>query len=334
MNMRRLVFGAAICLVAATAARPALAQEEGEGEGEGDSGGEGGQERGGSSDGDGEDTPSQTQDDQPQDDASRDAASDGAPASNCSDRFIAELDAGRLAKLQATAIKKLSRAEARDLLVYYHLKGELKLNKPGGVVTDPSFDAACKVSWPTPGEQFYIDQDPLGVEYRYVEQADHRKSSFKPLGSSLNNLHPRIAVALHDLARLLKDKHDAVQIFHVGIGRGRGGAKDCHNTGRAIDFVGIKKSDGTVLTVYTDWNLATDADGKALGFTRGSYRLAGQDTDAERLFEAIYAFGVKNVNDRGSPSKIGDGSEILHPDHPSDGLRADHVNHMHLDVPE
>jgi hypothetical protein len=251
------------------------------------------------------------------------------------DRFRAR----EFSDLEAKPARELTRAEARDLCVHYHLEGYLKLNKGPrgqGVITQPTFDASGKVTWPAASEQLYIEQDvhpdgdEAGVVFRYVDFGNWKKSNFKPLPASLANLHPRTLVLLYRLAKLLSSDHGATQVIHCGIGtKGPNGkAGDCHDTGRAIDLVGVRTGEGGYLTVETDWALVGS-------FQEGSYRLADTGTAAAQLFEAVYGLATRECNDRhGEASSIGDVSEILHPDHPNARLRRDHQGHMHLDVPE
>jgi hypothetical protein len=238
-----------------------------------------------------------------------------------------------MSSLESTAARDLSRKDARDLLAWYHLKGWIQLNTTDGKETPPKFDASCAITWPGVNDQVYLNQDihPRGagqVLYRYVAFGDWKASSWKPQSSSLNNLHPRLAVFLYRFAAKMMDDFGADTVYHAGVGKPgpSGSTTDSHGTGRALDFVGIHTASATI-TVQTDWTAAAP-------YTADSYRLAGTGTTAETMFQAAYDLGVANCNDAAGGSTIGAGSEILSPDHPNAGLRKDHGGHMHFDVPK
>jgi len=106
---------------------------------------------------------------------------------------------------------------------------------------------------------------------------------------------------------------------------------DCHNQGRAIDFVGAQGPNLNV-NVLRDWgNKPSNGTG---------YRLNKGD-NGYQLFLDVYRFATEEGADRscdntprpeGPPTQIGDHTCVVTPDHPSPELRAMHQNHMHLQI--
>ena len=230
--------------------------------------------------------------------------------------------------------RKMTRQQALEILVSLHESGEVTLKSP------PRYDPKnrCRVTSPQAADKVELEPTIAGVQFVYwkcglktnptcrewnKDKKDYVESP--PSVVALNRLNVRNAVALHRMASLLKARFGATTLYHVGVGSGQGPSNDCHNDGRALDFVGIKTTDGTIYTVYDDWT----KQGK-----KGKFRLLGTGSVAESLFSALYDEGKKNWNDRNPPSQIGESSEILHPDHPNPTFSTMHSAHMHFDLSE
>jgi hypothetical protein len=81
----------------------------------------------------------------------------------------------------------------------------------------------------------------FGVNYEYVNNFSGNGKSIKISKSSarpLNNLDLRMVIFLVWFSYFLKTDYGVSTIYHLGIGAGKGPPNDCHNQGRALDFVG------------------------------------------------------------------------------------------------
>lgn len=211
-----------------------------------------------------------------------------------------------------------------------------------------------------PVEQTKQDGNVGGVVVRYL--ASGTKTAFAPSGGAApDRLDPRNAVALVRLCQWLNGTHGVTELYHLGISGGGVDAAgkprtDCHGQGRAVDFVGvsgISPDDGSefTLTVFDDWGTAQTGltpDGSWPPDTGGntSFRLDDPDADpvARDFFQSLYDFIASQWQDRtntpdpaDTPSVIGEGSFIMHPDHPTSAPgtphgREAHRNHVHMQI--
>jgi hypothetical protein len=166
-------------------------------------------------------------------------------------------------------------------------------------------------------------------------------------GGAPDNLDPRNALALVRLCEWLNDNWGVTELYHVGIsGDAAGRRTDCHGQGRAVDFVGVKGrlDDGSelLLTVYDDWGLvgtpSTPGGQWPAGTAAVHFRLddAGSNEIAREFFSDLYDFIAEEWQDRndeaidaGPPTSIGEGSFIMHPDHPTSAPGTPHGREMH-----
>jgi hypothetical protein len=238
-----------------------------------------------------------------------------------------------------TPARDMTRREARDVAVHYLQQGAFTLKTAW---TPLRFGTGCTVASPTPATRIAIEPPVIdGVTFR---------SRNNPRGRFVDNLDARMVVLLCRLAYRLRTKFGVTEIHHLGIGHGRGGADDCHNTGRAIDFAGVVGigAGGAPydLDVLRDWGRqpVTMPDGRALrdwptSFTATTYRLPA-GTLAHAVFSDVYQFGTEQATDtsqrrfaNGAPTTIGRASRfIIHPDHPNQRLRAAHRDHIHMQI--
>jgi hypothetical protein len=169
-----------------------------------------------------------------------------------------------------------------------------------------------------------------------------------------------MVVGLYRLASHLAGMFGVNQMRHKGIGHGVGSLIDCHNTGRALDLSGIAGDVPVPLSIpgvfghYTldvlsDWgNQAVPVSGGATShtwpstFTATTFRLSPIIHPVGFfLFQDIYNFAVTEFADMSEnphgntlpPTQLGSQSRfVIHPDHHDPALRADHQNHMHMQI--
>jgi hypothetical protein len=127
------------------------------------------------------------------------------------------------------------------------------------------------------------------------------------------NLDYRNLVALYKFLEMLLLRFGATEMLHAGIGSGIGPATDCHNTGRAIDFSGLR---GTTsldssppqaydIRVLQNWgqkkildqsgNPAGQQEGSIFFWPSGSkpfFRLISQGAPAPTTFEERLAINI------------------------------------------
>ncbi len=195
-----------------------------------------------------------------------------------------------------------------------------------------------------------------GVEFRYVKSFNGQTGQVtdswaRPIqGDPTLGLDVRMIVLLVRLARLLRDKHGAGTIYHLGFDSA---ADDMHRDGRAMDFVGIagKNSTGTFeINVFSHWKLqpvqmpaafGTIAAGTKLpdwpeNFHETIFRLdpktngflevkswyaggAAELTAAFQMFKAVYDFaaaqGLDRTDNFGTTTIGKDSRNIFHPDY-------------------
>jgi hypothetical protein len=241
----------------------------------------------------------------------------------------------------STRARDLTRQEALEIVVYLIGQGELSLK----TWTPLRFGPACRLLSPTRATRVAIEPAVIaGV--RLVNRLN-RRANF------VSNLDVRLVVGLHRMATMLRSTWGATEIHHLGIGQGRGGPRDCHNTGRAIDFAGaagVYNSAPYVLDVLNDWGRqpVTMPDGSIRSdwppsFRDTSYRLATSvNTLAAGVFADVYALAAREFADtstrrfgNGAPTTIGRSSRfILHPDYPVGAAwaRPAHRNHLHCQI--
>jgi hypothetical protein len=248
----------------------------------------------------------------------------------------------------STPARDLTRREARDICVYLVGQGAFTLSTRHSPLR---FDATCQITQPRPASRLVIDPAVIsGV--RFVNRSNRRVDF-------LDNLDVRIVVALYRLASMLRGTWGTTEIEHLGIGHGKGPPTDVHNTGRAIDLVGVVgtisgSSDPTLngpyqLDVLRDWGNqpVTMPDGRIrsqwpASFTATTYRLQPRPNFlAFAIFRDIYTFATRECADTStdrngntaSPTTIGgQRTFIIHPDHRSGTLREAHKNHFHMQV--
>jgi hypothetical protein len=236
--------------------------------------------------------------------------------------------------------RDLTRREARDVLVYLAGQGAFTLKPTQSPI---QFDSSCTILRPQPSTRITIEPAVIdGV--RFVARGNPRQSA-------ISNLDVRMVVGLYRLAQMLRTRWGVTAIGHMGIGQGRGASDDCHNSGRAIDFAGVEgvyRGQQYMLDVQRDWgnqpvtlpNGAQQRNWPA-DFRATSYRLTpGGNALAYGLFRDVYELATREFTDtnpqrlgNAAPTQIGQSSRfIIHPDHPSSGLRSQHQNHMHIQI--
>ena len=152
------------------------------------------------------------------------------------------------------------------------------------------------------------------------------------------------------LARALATHWGVTEIWHMGMGQGRGPQGDPHNSGRAMDFSGAMTRNGPFF-VERDWgDRPVIEHGQRMQEwpeteTHTQFRLErpGQSlTPAARFFLEVYKFFTYQASDapsgRPRTPHIGDAGYIIHPDYPSFGStpssgRRAHQEHIHVEVP-
>ncbi|QLE55451.1 hypothetical protein [Nostoc sp. TCL26-01] len=241
----------------------------------------------------------------------------------------------------STPARDLRRQEARDIVVYLLSQGSFALKQKWSPL---QFGSNCKILQPKPDTKIAIEPAIIdGV--RFVNRIN-RKSNL------LFNLDVRMIVLLYRLANLLRTKWGVTEIHHMGIGQGSGNAKDCHNTGRALDFAGVVGNyDGQPYTidVLKDWGKqpVTMPDGTTqpnwpANFTQTTYRLNPTNNFlAYWIFWEVYTLGTREAADTSTvrngntvaQTTLGRTSKfIIHPDYPNPGLRRAHQNHIHMQI--
>lgn len=165
----------------------------------------------------------------------------------------------------------------------------------------------------------------------------------------IDHVDPRFAVFLTRLAAMLRSRFAVTAIHHLGIFPGKAATPDdVHNHGRAVDLLSfdgppsgaegdrVKKGN---LSIKDDWGAKPTPYADNATITR--YRLKPSD-GGYRLFSALYQFIAEQAADRsqtpvqgGPPTRIGDHSFILSPDHPDPDYRPSHSglnSHVHAQI--
>ncbi|MDQ3734574.1 MAG: hypothetical protein M3400_11365 [Actinomycetota bacterium] len=212
--------------------------------------------------------------------------------------------------------------------------------------------------WDPVSEQAH-DGDVAGVVVRFLSSGSTQ--AFHPAGGAApDRLDPRNALALVRLCQWLAETYGVFELYHLGISGDTQGAPgsrvDCHGQGRAVDFVGVQAlaDDGTtwILTVQDDWGSAVTEATPSGTWPAGTgsavrYRLDDPNADPfiQEFFRELYNFIASQWQDRSSgpngdeepPTEIGEGSLIMHPDHPTSAPgtkhgREAHTNHIHMQI--
>jgi hypothetical protein len=198
------------------------------------------------------------------------------------------------------------------------------------------------------------DGNVAGVVIRYLGSGSLR-SGQPSHGTAPDRLDSRNAVALVRLCQWLSDYYGVYELYHLGIsGDATGARQDCHGQGRAVDFVGVRGLIDDIdwaLTVNDDWGTVSTAvtpDGNWPSGTGSnvSYRLDDPSVEpfVSGFFRDVYRFIASEWQDRsagpdpaGNATSIGEGSFVMHPDHPTSSPgtphgREAHKNHIHMQI--
>lgn len=160
----------------------------------------------------------------------------------------------------------------------------------------------------------------------------------------IDHVDPRFAVFLARLAAMLRSQFKVNRIHHLGIYPGKSETPDdVHNHGRAIDLLSFDTLaplplNGN-LSIKEDWGTKPAPYAEKAAVTR--FRLKPNDR-GYKLFSALYSFLASQISDRsqtpaqgGPPTRIGDHSFILSPDHPDPDFRPSHSglnSHIHAQI--
>lgn len=215
-----------------------------------------------------------------------------------------------------------------------------------------SFDASCAIDLHVTNGRIALGSTTIdGVTITRREHSAGPNST----ATTITNVTPRLVVLTYRLARFLKQSWGASEIYHKGMGQGRGPVGDPHNSGRAIDFSGAVTRVGTFF-VSTDWgNCQVRLNGRRLAawpqthpdgrpFRQTTYRLeqpGHAPSNAARFFREVYKFFADQASDapNGRPrhANITNTGYIRHPDYPDHGTgrdgRAAHQDHIHAEIP-
>lgn len=257
----------------------------------------------------------------------------------------------------STPSRDLTRKEARDIVVYLIQQGVFTLKQAWSPL---KFDKYCQVIQPRPASRITIEP-PIIDGVRFVAPSTRYR---------IDNLDVRMVVFLFRLARMLRTKWGVTEIKHQGIGAGRGASYGAHNTGRALDLVGVSgilnnssanpQINGPYeLSVLKDWGQkpvflpnGKQAQNWPDTFKETYYRLDPNQNPyvdlsnrhnflAYAIFRDIYDLAARECTDTNParygntalPTTIGKASRfILHPDHPNPNLRKNHKNHFHIQI--
>lgn len=263
-----------------------------------------------------------------------------------------------------TPIRDLDKASALAFVALAHAQGQLEM------VPAPVLDAAGKVISPTPETRITIKPTVAGVTFKNVGFADrtHKPTGFQPYNPvtvNLTAIDVRHAEGLRRLANRMATSFGATEIHHAGVGGGNPQGEN-HGQGRAIDLVGVKgntQGRDYLVTVLNDWakhtvpNRANPAKQRLPDWPHVTgtleYRLdtaPAADALARDIFRDLYAFAIAEYQDKTDgpkqalpASKIGEGSNVMTPDHPTSDTRIiggkisphgreAHIGHMHFQV--
>lgn len=219
---------------------------------------------------------------------------------------------------------KLTQPEARDLVIHYVANGFIELKKP------VAFDRFGKPAYPKVGDKVRVLLVMDGV--RLVPN-NPRARGWRYTGP----LDLRMVVLLHKLVQHMKKQWGATEIYWGGLGVGRK-SDDRHGKGFAMDFHRAVTERG-VFDVLRDWGKQKVSlrDGRTVAkwpeTARKTYFRLDPRSGPGAFFRDAYDFLTGEACDSPrSPTTIGDNSYIVHPDHPSPGLRRTHADHIHLEI--
>ena len=227
------------------------------------------------------------------------------------------------------AARDLTLSDANTVMGYLVQGGKLQLRPTS---TPYAGDWQTGITSPQPATHVVVEPTTInGITYE--NDAVHQ--------TLIDNVDQRMLVALYRLTRWLNSSEPNVStILHKGIGHGSGPANDCHNQGRALDFSGVSgTSQGAAFDerIQPNWGDLPVVPGSAVRLD------PAVDPLADLLFRTAYRFGTYECECNGIgtanrwPGKdLGDpGGFVIHPDYidgPGENLRAQHQNHIHMQV--
>lgn len=242
---------------------------------------------------------------------------------------VAALQLEPVPSAMLTAARDLTLVEANTVMGYLIQGGKVALKTSS---TPYSGDWRIGINSPQPATRVVVEPTTMGgIAYKHDSVPQ----------TIIDNLDQRMLVALYRLSRWLNSSTaDVTAILHKGIGHGSGPPNDCHNQGRALDFSGVQGSiDGNAFDkrVLPDWGNLRPAAGAVCRLD------PAVDGLSDLLFRTAFSFGTFECecNGIGSanrwPAKVfGDvGGFVIHPDYldsPGDSLRAQHQDHIHMQV--
>lgn len=263
---------------------------------------------------------------------------DDSPASLCSVTPVIPLALGAVALLALASggsksrgvsgpfatipARALSQTQALTILKSLHDAGTISVTRWPSYTRSPS----------APLGSFNATLDMEGqigdVQFLYIDAP--RK---------IDHVDPRFAVFLARLAAMLRSQFKVTRIHHLGIYPGKSETPDdVHNHGRAIDLLSFDGPFGS-LSIKEDWGTKPAPYAEKAAVTR--FRLKPNDR-GYKLFSGLYSFLTREVSDRlqtpvqgGPPTRIGDHSFILTPDHPDPDYRPSHSglnSHIHAQI--
>lgn len=174
--------------------------------------------------------------------------------------------------------RNLTLEQAREVLVTFHKQKLIRL------IPEPVFDVTngtCAPQPKSPGVDkctaeaacLKIAGQIDGVQFKNNQTGAKRGFSGAFTDSAIEHLDLRNAVGLIRLVRKLKAAFQIIEFHHAGIGRGQGSPLDCHNQGRAVDFVGVRVPDPPgaagpdLIYVLEDWAQRSVPDASEIGAT-------------------------------------------------------------------
>lgn len=181
--------------------------------------------------------------------------------------------------------RNLTLEQAREVLVTFHKQTLIRL------IPEPVFDVTngtCAPQPKSPGvDKCTADTACLkiagkidGVQFKTNLNGTTRTSSTASTDPVIDHVDLRNAVGLIRLVRKLKAAFNIIEFHHAGIGRGGDNTLDCHNQGRAVDFVGARVPDPPGggpdhIYVLEDWAQRSVPDASEIGKPKTKKRLPG-----------------------------------------------------------
>ena len=170
--------------------------------------------------------------------------------------------------------RNLTLEQAREVLVTFHKQTLIR------IIPEPVFDVTNGTCAPQPKSPsvdkctaeaacLKIAGQIDGVQFKNNQSGAKRGIPGAFTDPVIDHLDLRNAVALIRLVRKLKAAFQIIEFHHAGIGRGQGSPLDCHNQGRAVDFVGVRVPDGASgpdhIYVLEDWAQRSVPDASEIG---------------------------------------------------------------------